>query len=478
MSFLLVAIALRLLFIVKFSLIAPDSFVYGDIAKNWLHGVYGLSGGKTPGPAGTPLLSGIEPTYIRLPGYPAFLALCFLLFGREHYHAVMFVNLFIDLATCFITAHLALRSAGERAARIAFALAATCVLFANYVAIPLTETLAIFATAAALDCAVIALARRNQWLLSVGPGVEPGRANATSAWVLCAVAIAFGILLRPDGGILLAAVVAYLALRWLRRTITFKQAIAVSVLVSAIALAPLAPWTIRNWRVFHVFQPLAPVYANSPGEYVPLGFIRWQKTWIVDYSSVEDIWFHVPGDELSLDALPQRAFDNDVQRQQTAELFSQYNQTTTINPALDARFAELARARIRQHPLRYYIELPVLRALDLWLRPHTEMLPLDSHWWQFDQDLHDALFGVAVGLIGWFYLGAALLALRPRIHVRYAGLFLVFFLLRSAFLAWMPNPEQRYMLECIPALLVFAAAGLGGIGRSEHRMIRPLPPSR
>ena len=465
---MLVAIALRLLFILKLSLIAPDSYVYGDIAKNWLHGVYGLSGGKTPGPGGSPVLNGIEATYIRLPGYPAFLALCFLLFGREHYHAVMFVNLFIDLATCFITADLALRTAGERAARIAFALAATCVLFANYVGIPLTETPAIFATVAALDGAVIALER---WQKCPTATSHSSAAFARRAWILTGVAIAFGILLRPDGGILLAAVVGYLGLRWLRRTVTLRQAIAASSLVIVIALAPLAPWTIRNWRVFNVFQPLAPVYANSPGEYVPLGFIRWQKTWIVDYSSVEDIWFHVPGDELSLDALPARAFDSDAQRQQTAELFAQYNETKTMSPGLDARFSALAAVRIREHPLRYYVELPVLRAVDLWFRPHTEMLPLDSHWWQFNQDLRDALFGTAVGLLGWFYVGAALLALRPAIHVRYAGLFLLFFLLRTAFLAWMPNPEQRYMLECLPALLVFSAAGLGGIGSSGDRVI-------
>jgi hypothetical protein len=88
------------------------------------------------------------------------------------------------------------------------------------------------------------------------------------------------------------------------------------------------------------------------------------------------------------------------------------------------------------------------------------MLPLDSHWWQFDQDLHDSIFGTAVGLLGWFYVGAALLCFRPGVHVRFAGLFLFFFVLRSAFLAYMPNPEQRYVLECFPALLMFAAAGL------------------
>ena len=41
----LAAIALRLLFILRVPAVTADSFVYGDIAKNWLdHGIYGLSG--------------------------------------------------------------------------------------------------------------------------------------------------------------------------------------------------------------------------------------------------------------------------------------------------------------------------------------------------------------------------------------------------------------------------------------------------
>ena len=381
-----------------------------------------------------------------MPGYPAFLALCFILFGSERYHAVMFVNVVIDLITCFLIADLALRTVGDRAARIAFALAATCVMFANYVATPLTEPLAIFAAAAALDCAVRALdcdADRMRW------------------WILCGIAIAFGILLRPDGGILLGALLVYLGWGAVREKMSLRAAAFAGTVVVVISLAPLIPWALRNWRTMGIFEPLAPVYANSPGEFVPHGFIRWQKTWIVDYSSVEDVWFHVPGDELSIDALPSRAFDANAERRRTGQLFAEYNQTKTISPALDSQFAALASQRISAHPLRYYVWLPLLRALDLWVRPHTEMLPLDSHWWQFDQDLHDSIFGTAIGLLGWFYVAAALLALRPGVRVRYAGLFIAFFILRSAFLAYMPNPEQRYMLECFPALLVFAAAGLG-----------------
>src|SRR5438477_7319689 len=69
----LAALALRLFFVFRYPHIAGDTFIYGDIAKNWLnHGIYGLTD-----------VPGIHPTLIRLPGYPGFLALMFSFFGQE-----------------------------------------------------------------------------------------------------------------------------------------------------------------------------------------------------------------------------------------------------------------------------------------------------------------------------------------------------------------------------------------------------------
>ncbi len=81
------AIALRLAFVLRFPAITSDSLVYGDIAKNWLqHGIYGLGGGTE-----------ITPTSIRLPGYPAFLAAVFAVFGVEHYRAALALQVLVDL---------------------------------------------------------------------------------------------------------------------------------------------------------------------------------------------------------------------------------------------------------------------------------------------------------------------------------------------------------------------------------------------
>lgn len=425
------ALAFRVFFLLKFRLLTDDTFIYGEIAKNWLqHGVFGETYQQVP-----------EPTLIRMPGYPLFLVLTWIVAGMEHYTAALIVQIVVDVATCFVIADLARRIASERAAKVAFGLAALCPFFANYAAVALTETWAIFFSALAMDAAVAGFD-------------QPSR---RTRWVICGVALASGIVLRPDGGILLIAIVGYtLVVVGRRRN---RDLLTATVLLGTIALAPLVPWTIRNWNEFQVFQPLTPFNANMPSEFVPHGFQRWVRTWIADYSSVEDVWFKVSGSEVRTADLPPRAWDSEDERTRLDDLFQRYvDNGNAVSPEIDAAFNELAHERIRRHPLRYYVELPLLRAADLWLRPRTEMLPIDPHWWRLREDDPPQFWSaVALGAINLFYVLAALVALRKG-QVRYAALFLAFALLRTAFLAWMPNPEPRYALECYPALLAMAGA--------------------
>ena len=59
----------------------------------------------------------IVPTDTRLPGYPAFLAGIFWLFGAGNFRAVLLAQILLDLATCLIIADLARRMASDRAGR-------------------------------------------------------------------------------------------------------------------------------------------------------------------------------------------------------------------------------------------------------------------------------------------------------------------------------------------------------------------------
>lgn len=439
-------LALRLFFLVYFPAMTDDSRVYIDLAKNWLqHGVYGQteSGQVVPGDT-------------RLPGYPAFLAAIFWVFGAGKIQAVFVAQILIDLGTCLIVADLARRTiVGPRAGRVAFLLAALCPFLANHATAILTETLEVFFTAIALDCAAAALDQtmdlqgtRSSWPLWAGTGA----------------AVAACILLRPDGGILLGAIGLYLLLVMWKERARRKRTHSIlfaGAMVAFVSLAPLAPWTARNWRTLREFQPLAPRYATEPEEVTPRGFNRWARTWMADYASVEEIYWNVPGDKIDVDKLPRRALDS--AREQTLALIADYNVNQQLTPPIDARFDEVARERIREHPFRYYVELPVVRVADMWLRPRTEMLPSDPRWWEFNDDTRGSGIAVGLGVINLFYVGAATLGLIfRRSDIRYVGLLVGFLVLRSAFLGTIENPETRYTLECYPVVIVLAAALIAG----------------
>jgi hypothetical protein len=73
---------------------------------------------------------------------------------------------------------------------------------------------------------------------------------------------------------------------------------------------------------------------------------------------------------------------------------------------MDAEFEEVARQR--QDHLRYFVWLPFLRTADMWPRPRTELLDLETHWWEFRQHERESWFALFCAGLNLFYLVAAL----------------------------------------------------------------------
>lgn len=432
--------ALRLWFIHAYPDIQGDPLVYGGIAKNWmLHGIYGSTSSS-----GT-----VHPTLIRLPGYPLFLMACFKLFGMEHYYAVMYAQTAIDLATCLMLAGFTFRIWNRKAAWWALWLAALCPFTANYAAAPLTETLEIFS----ISVALYALARF----------LEAPRWNWT---ILEAAAWSYAALLRPDGALI--AVALCLAMVWYgRRRWPGARMFKFATVAALLSILPFIPWTIRNWRTFHVFQPLAPRSATDPGEIADPGFDRWTKTVCVDLACTAEIYWNLNSDVIDIHNLPSRAFDAPAQYQQTRKLLDDYNQTTTLTPALGSRFNKLATERIHEHPLRYYATLPFARVADMWLRPRTEMLWIELRWWEYEKHEGETIFAWSYAGLNLIYLVLALNGLRKWPPLSAA--MVAFALMRCALLATIPAPEPRYTLECFPMIIALAAVALSG--RAESRPI-------
>ncbi len=442
---LAVGLALRLWFVGRQAYVVGDTLVYGDIARNLLlHGVYGFSqtvGGVAVAP---------RPTLIRLPGYPLFLAACFWVFGVGRYTAVMLVQVGVDLGSCLLAAGVARRVFGRRAGMAALWLGAVCPFTANYVAAPLTETLTLF-------CMAMAFYGLVRWRARV---IEQG-CRGVNRWLsVIAAALGYAILLRPEQGLLAAAVVPAMGWILLRRW-GWRGMVGPVLLVSALTLLPLVPWAVRNWRTFHVIQPLAPRSAMDAGEFNPVGFNRWYRTWAVEYVSTEQVYWKYNGDEIAVEDLPGRAFDSAEQRAETAALLEDYNVATTATPALDARFEALARARIGVHPWRYFLGLPVARVVNMALRPRTEMLALPVKWWQGRGHGWGSVMAGVYGLVNLGYFGLAGVGLwrwravqRDR-EVVWAMLGTV--VLRIVLLLTLDNSEPRYTLEFFPVLVVLGS---------------------
>jgi hypothetical protein len=439
---LLCGLLLRAWMVHKFALVQGDSLIYGTIAQNWLvHGVYGFS-------------ADLRPTLIRLPGYPLFLAMVFRIFGLANYTAVLRIQIVVDLVTCVLVAQFVRDYCGRRAALFALWLAALCPFTATYVAAPLTETLSIFCVALAMLAASRCLASnfsQSRWLAAL------------------TFALAYSILLRPDGGLLAAAVLGYLFLRVLRSAAPATLVLKL-IGVAVVTLLPLVPWTLRNERTFHVFQPLAPRYATDPGELAEAGYKAWTKTWFVDAASNEEFYWCADDCPLNINLLPDRAFDSPEQRQRTADLLDDVNEGTAITPALDQQFAWLAAERNHAHPLRNHVELPLLRLADMLLRPRTELFPTPARWWEFGKHRAASWFALLYALLNGGYLALAMVGFLRR-RVPLAAMLLAYVALRCLLLLTVENAEPRYTLEFFPMVLVAAALAVvpGAEARGDLR---------
>jgi hypothetical protein len=113
--------------------------------------------------------------------------------------------------------------------------------------------------------------------------------------------------------------------------------------------------------------------------------------------------------------------------------------------------------------LRSYLELPLLRVLDMWLRPRTEMLNIELRWWQYDRHNAETEFAAAYALLNLAYIVVAAVGawrLR-RSHTMLVFAIAAYCILRSMLLATIEAPEARYTVEVFPMLCILAGAALG-----------------
>jgi len=459
-------LCLRLYFVLKFPANSGDTVLYEQIATNWLkHHVYAMDVGGA-----------ITPVDLRMPGYPAFLAMIYALTGRTDADArlwVMLAQIGVDLLSCLVIAWLAALLActsedsatNKRAYSIALWLAALCPFTANYAAVPLTEVFATFWTSLACCALVIALRRVPKPDFLLKDSHLPLRKSVEYTALGAGLIAGMGTLFRPETPMLLVAAAAVFGGLFLLHG-NYRRWFWVCLAMALGCLMMLSPWAIRNMVTLGEPQFLAPKNSNLPGELVPYGFMAWEKTWLFRVRDCYLVPWKLNEETILVGDIPARAFDTPEESERVAMILEQYNDDLTLTPEEDAAFAQLARERTARHPLRTYLWLPAARAVVIWFTPRIELLPVSGHVFPLaqmreddpvDQEVTSLFFVLNLFYVGLGIIGAVLIwRSNPaaRVAVAFLALFIV---LRTAFLTTLETPEPRYVLVCFPALIALGA---------------------
>ena len=441
---LLVALGFRLFIALRLPNDEPgDARVYSQLAINVLEQHVYSHDPQAP----------YAPSIIRLPGYPLFLAGVYKIFGHGNNTAVRVVQAVMDTLTCVLIALVAFQWAvnlerKHRAAIIAFALAAVCPFTAIYVATVLTEVLTNF-LAVAMALAVTFAFKATDYTDDTDQADRKrvDKKKAVLWWSVSGLIAGLTVLFRPDSGLFAAAVGLTLVLSLLLRQrakplkLRITQLFVSGAIFSVAFCVVLAPWTIRNYRVFHLFQPLAPAHGEMPGEFVPRGYLLWLRTWLDDERYIGPVIWSLDDRRIRITDFPERAFDSKEERDRVAALLDKYNKgageeqaqnsspddnssqddsadkqndqqndgdqnsdddsgddsgdednqpeepeehpeaeeaDVEMTPEIDAAFAQLGQERKARSPFRYYILLPLKRAKTLWFDTHSQYYPFNG----------------------------------------------------------------------------------------------------
>lgn len=308
-----------------------DGKVYAQIARNVLEQHCYSHATEPP----------YDPSLIRLPGYPLFVAGVYSVFGHGDDTAVRIVQALLDTATCALIALIAFfwepdDKLKRRSSIAALALAALCPFTTIYVATILTETPTTFLAVVMCLTATLAFKATRQ-------------GNALLLWAATGALAGAAVLFRPDSGLFALGIGITLVVTTLLRSsdaklskkreevlYRFSRASYLGAVFSLAFCLILVPWTVRNFRVFHLFQPLAPAHAEMPGEFVPRGYLSWLRTWIDDGGYIGLVLWSLDESPIKLDDIPDRAFDSAEEKQRVAALFEKYNHPPEVPEPISA----------------------------------------------------------------------------------------------------------------------------------------------
>jgi len=422
------ALALRIAVVHTWHVPAGDGHQYYQLAQQ-LAAKHRFAYGNAPAPL----------VWTRLPGYPLFLAFVAVrtapLAIEAHLVRATLANVALDLAGALLLVSVVRRLGARPAYQMAtFAVAIfapSVILLASY---GLSESLATFLVVATFACAAhYRLSRNWRWALAAG------------------VALGASQLVRAD-------------------TITLVPALALLVaggrardlaVMALAAIVTFAPWPIRNLVQFGAPHPFGTSWISQDGQPQPTGMPDWMRSWSGGRRGEAYLQVLVSNRMPLVDrpgVLLPAMYDSPEERAAIVALFDRYNREK-LSPAVDEGFRALARERRARDPLRHYVVLPLRRLWALWIPTPDYELPLRTPVLRmpamrplFDR-VQTAL--ILIGLVG-LALAARVAELR-----RFAAVVALALVARTAFFSYFhPFPTQRYVVELIPLVMLFAVYAL------------------
>ena len=374
-------------------IVQDDALSYRDLAKNLVHG-YGYV-----------FEPGHPPTAWRAPAYPAFLAAIFKLSG-DSLRSARLANAFLWLGTDLAVAVIAFAFLEPSAALLACALAAFYPEFLGFSGLLWSESFSIFLFLLSLALLVL-LGVSRRWPLALLAG-------------LCSGVL---ILSRTTFLVLLFVVLVAGFTGFLKRS----QAIA-TILV---ALAVVAPWTVRNVRLLHHFV-------------------------LVESNATQNLY---KGSRPDLPILfPVLAMEK------TTGSDPVYAAISRLPPSEQyAAFGQAARKNILSHPVRFAL-LGIGKTIDFWwpdyfiarnVRAGSFGPRYDRFWLPVLAVTATAFLIVALGALG------TILRFRRRRIILLTVLLLAVYTLPHA----LAHGASRYHLPLLPVLCILAAPALLDLAR-------------
>lgn len=347
---LVLGLLLRLLFVWFGAAVyykGHDPFLNGDTGSYtenfinlWEHGLYSFN----------PLNP--EAAFGRLPGYPFFWGIHYLLFGKQHvFQAVAYSQCLLDTVAIYLIYATAKALTHDiRAAWISALLYATYPFVLVWLTVSGSEALATFLTIALF------------WWLATRPTTVR---NALLAGLLVGLAL----LVREYLGILLMPVFYWLyAARGLSRPF-----VGLSSLVLVGFLTLYIGWPIRNY-VFHqrflLLKPATAGYDRFAED------VNTARRWIYNWNPDADAYLDGIAGTAALPRFPAEVFASPAEAARAQALIRQaracgtgfyswrtyqhYSRPTNCNAELVAGFTALENSYKERHPLRYWTHVPLL----------------------------------------------------------------------------------------------------------------------